>query len=48
MSTALSAECGRRYDLTVRCPGFDVARVNGIEVGDVDEMDVRVPMRRTK
>jgi hypothetical protein len=48
VSTALSAECGRRYDLTVRCPGFDVARVNGIEVGDVSEMDVRVPMRRAK
>jgi hypothetical protein len=47
VSTVMSAECGRRYDLTVRCPGFDVARVNGIEVGDVAELEVRVPMRRS-
>lgn len=48
VSTYVTAESGRRYDLTVRCPGFDVARVNGIDVGDVVELDVRVPMRRSK
>jgi hypothetical protein len=47
VSTVMSAECGRRYDLTVRCPGFDVARVNGIEVGEVAELTVNVPMRRS-
>jgi hypothetical protein len=45
-STFVSAWPGR-YDVTVRSPGFEDAHVNGIEVADVPEMKVDVPMRRT-
>ncbi len=45
-STTLSAECGRRYDVTVRAAGFEDGHVNGIDVGDVAKMTINVPMRR--
>ncbi len=48
LSTFLSAESGRRYDLTVRSAGFEDAHVNGIDVGDAAEVAIDVPMRRVR
>lgn len=45
LSVTLSADSGGRYDVTVRAPGFDVAHVNDVDVGDVDTLEVSVPMR---
>jgi hypothetical protein len=48
LSTFLSVQSGRRYDLTVRSSGFEDAHVNGIDVGDAGELQLDVPMRRAR
>lgn len=44
----MTVPSGARYDFLVRSPGFEDARVEGIDVPDVAEMTVDVPMRRTR
>jgi len=46
LSTRLSLWPGR-YDLTVRSPGFEVFRRSGVEVQDLPEVTIDVPMRRS-
>lgn len=48
VSTIVSVESGRRYDVTVGAPGYEAARRSGIEVLDVANMDIEIPMSRTR
>lgn len=48
VSTVLSAQSERRYDLTVRAAGFEDETVRGIDVGDVAEKTIDVLMRRKR
>jgi len=47
-SDRLPVRSGARYDFLVRSPGFEDARVAGIDVPDVAETTVDVPMRRSR
>lgn len=48
VSTVLSAQSERRYDLTVRAAGYEDGTVHGLDVGDVAEMKIDVLMRRKR
>ncbi len=48
LSVRLSVPSGHRYDVTVRSPGFEEARRDGIDVGDLVEMTIDVRMRRAR
>ena len=39
---------GRRWEFLVRTPGCEDARLRGVDVGDVAEMTVDVPLRRSR
>jgi protocatechuate 3,4-dioxygenase beta subunit len=47
-STIVSVESGRRYDVTVRAAGYDVARRSGIDVADVAGVDIEIPLHRAR
>jgi hypothetical protein len=44
----VTVACGRRYDVAVRSPGFELGRADGLDVRDQMELAVDVRLARSR